>query len=135
MLTKEFENIKGDYKDRMGLTQNPISAYNVATFPIACYCLKVASKLNAGFTSWKEDQKQKTKKKEAKMRIIAMIKAKSGIAVDMPEAVGAGGTSTTGNTARALLYDHQGVRCLLNVSHKRLGEIKNVTGLHMMNSH
>ena len=30
-----------------------------------------------------------------------MIKAKTGIAVDMPDAVGAGRTSTTGNTARA----------------------------------
>eukprot|EP00731_Ephydatia_muelleri_P012099 Em0006g993a len=54
---------------------------------------------------WKEDQKQKTKKKEAKKRIIAMIKAKTGIAVDMPDVVEAGGTSTTGNTARALLFD------------------------------
>ena len=96
----------------MGLTQNPISAYNVATFPILHallrgldYCLKVAYKLNAGFTSWKENQKQKTKKKEAKKRIIAMIKAKTGIAVDMPDAVRAGGTSTTGKTARALLFN------------------------------
>ena len=60
-----------------------------------------------------------------------MIKAKTGIAVDMPDAVGAGGTSTTGNTARALLFD---LRCSLNESHKRLGEIKNVTGLYTMNS-
>ena len=109
---KGVKKHQGDYKDRMGLTQNPISAYNVATFPILHalqrgldYCLKVAYKLNAGFTSWKEDQKQKAKKKEAKKRIIAMIKAKTGIAVDMPDAVGAGGTSTTGNTARALLFD------------------------------
>ena len=69
---KGVKKHQGDYKDRMGLTQNPISAYNVAIFPIACIamgfrllCLKVAYRLNAGFTSWKEDQKQKTKKKEA----------------------------------------------------------------------
>ena len=42
------------------------------------------------------------KEKEAKKRIIAMIKAKTGIAVDMPDAVVAGGT---GNTARALLFN------------------------------
>ena len=65
--------------------------------------------------------------------MIAMIKAKTGIAVDMSDAVGAGGTSTTGNTARALLFDHESVRCLLNVSHKWLGEIKTVTGLYLMN--
>ena len=109
---KGVKKHQGDYKDRMGLTQNPISAYNLATLPILHallrgldYCLKVAYKLNAGFTSWKEDQNQKTKKKEAKNKIIAMIKAKIGIAVDMLDAVGTGGTSTTGNTARALLFD------------------------------
>ena len=31
---KGVKKHQGDYKDRMGLTQNPISAYNVATFPI-----------------------------------------------------------------------------------------------------
>ena len=100
MMKKELKKHQEDYKDRIELTQNPISAYNVATFPklhalirgLDCG-LKVVHKLNAGFTSWKEDQKQKTKKKEAKKRIIAMIKAKTGIAVDMPDAVGAGGTS------------------------------------------
>ena len=56
-------------------------------------CLKVVYKRIAGFTSWKDDRKQKTKKKETKNRIIAMIKAKTGIAVDMPDALGAGGTS------------------------------------------
>ena len=45
------------------------------------------------------------KKKEAKKRIIAIIKARTGIAVDTPDVVGAGGTSTTCNTARALLFN------------------------------
>ena len=31
---KGVKKHQGDYKDRMGLTQNPISAYNVATFPV-----------------------------------------------------------------------------------------------------
>ena len=59
-----------------------------------------------------------------------MIKAKTGIPVDMPDVVGVRGASTTGNTARALLFYPEK---RLNVSHRRLGQIKNLTGLYLMN--
>ena len=44
--------------------------------------------------------------KAARKRIQEIIKAKTGLSVDKPDPVGAGGTTTaTGNMARKLLFD------------------------------
>ena len=92
------------------LTQNPISAYNAATSHAFLrslnYCLKSLMRDSpAG--------KKTTKKKEAKKKMIAMINTKTGVAVDMSDAVGAGGTLTTGNTAKTLLFDPEKCQVLI----------------------
>ena len=54
----EISKHRGDYEERMGLTQQPITSFNVHTFPILHallrgldYCLKIIYKLNAGVTA------------------------------------------------------------------------------------
>ena len=49
----------------MGLTQTPITSFNVYTFPILHtllrdlnYCLKIIYKLNAGVTAWNGNKEQ-----------------------------------------------------------------------------
>ena len=41
----------------------------------------------------------------AKRKVQDYIKSKTGMVVDKPDPVGAGGTTTTGNIARNLLFD------------------------------
>ena len=54
---------------------------------------------------WKENSQTEAKVRVAKKCIQETIKAKTGLTVDKPDPVGAGGTTTTGNMARQLLFD------------------------------
>ena len=101
---KSRRSCRGDYDFRHGLTQNPITSFSVKTFPILHallrgldYCLKLV---------WKENKQNSVMIKAARKRIQEIIKAKTGLSVDKPDPVGAGGTTTaTGNMARKLLFD------------------------------
>ena len=60
----EVQTRRADYHRRHGLTQYPIIAFSVNTFPILHallrgldYCLKLVYKLNAGVDEWKENRK------------------------------------------------------------------------------
>ena len=61
-------------------------------------------KLSAGVDEWKEDSQTNAKVMVAKKFIQETIKAKTGLTVDKPDPVGAGGTMTTANMARQLLF-------------------------------
>ena len=105
----EVQTRRADYHLRHGLTQNPITAFSVNTFPILHallrdldYCLKLVCKLSAGVDEWKENSQTKAKVRVAKKFIQETIKAKTGLTVDKPDPVVAGGTTTTGNMARQL---------------------------------
>ena len=54
---------------------------------------------------WKENSQTKAKVRVVKKVIQETIKAKTGFTVDKPDPVGAGGTTTTGNMARQLLFN------------------------------
>lgn len=103
---------RGDYSKRLGLTQCPITGVSIKTFPILHallrgfdFCLKILHKLNAGVTSWKDGKILAGHVNEAKKRVREIIKNKTGVAVDQPDSVGAGGTTTTGNTAQMFLFE------------------------------
>ena len=64
----EVQTRRADYHLRHGLTQNPITAFSVNTFPILHallrdldYCLKLVCKLSAGVDEWKENSQTKAK--------------------------------------------------------------------------
>ena len=85
---------RGDYEERMGLTQNPITSFNVHTFPILHallrgmdYYLKIIYKLNAGVTVWKESEHQASLVDKAKKQVRETIKAKTGMIIDRPDSV------------------------------------------------
>eukprot|EP00731_Ephydatia_muelleri_P028943 Em0020g587a len=108
----EVQCNRGDYSERVGLTQSPISTLAIQTFPILHallrgldYCLKIVYKLKAGVTAWIQNSKQKERVDVAKRKVQEYIKTKTGMTVDKPDPVGAGGTTTTGNIARNLLFD------------------------------
>ena len=89
----EVQTRRADYHMRHGLTQNPITAFSVNTFPILhallrglYYCLKLVYKLSAGVDEWKENSQ--TIAKVAKKFIQKTIKAKTGLTVDKPHPVG-----------------------------------------------
>ena len=62
-------------------------------------------KLKGGVTAWIQNSKQKECVDVAKRKVQKYIKTKTGMAVDKPDPVGAGGTTTTGNIARNFLFD------------------------------
>ena len=61
--------------------------------------------LKAGVTAWIQNSKHKERVDLAKRKVQEYIKTKTGMTVDKPDPVGAGGTTTTGNIARNLLFD------------------------------
>ena len=61
-------------------------------------------KLNAKVNVWQENKQISVMIKATKKRVQEIIKAKTGLSVDKPDPVGAGGT-TTGTMARKLLFD------------------------------
>ena len=115
----EVSKSRGDYEERMGLTQTPITSFNVHTFPILHallrgldYCLKIMYKLNAGVTAWRENKEQASRVNKAKERVRAIIKEKTGMIINRPDSVG-GGTTTTGNTARKCLFEAKNRQVLI----------------------
>ena len=78
----------------LALTQNPITSFNVHTFPILHallrglnYYLKIIYKLNAGVTVWKESEHQASLVDKAKKQVRETIKAKTGMIIDRPDSV------------------------------------------------
>ena len=88
---------RGDYSERLGLTQCPITGVSIKTFPILhallqCFnfCLKLLYKLNTGVTSWKKGKILAERVNEVNKRVREIIKNKTGVAVDQPDSTGAG---------------------------------------------
>ena len=72
----------------MGLTLNPITSFNIHTFPILHallrgldYCLKIIYKLNAGVTAWKESKHQLCLVDKAKKRVRETIEEQTGMTI------------------------------------------------------
>ena len=98
-----------DQAIRMGVTREPnISFDDIAmlsplhsTFRFFDFLLKIIYHLNAGIFMWSDDKKVLgscyESLKNSKDNIRKEIKEKTNAAVDMPDATGKGGTSTTGN--------------------------------------
>ena len=102
----------GDYKKRLGLTQEPITTCDIKVFPILHatlramdWVLKIVYHLVAGIRSWKENFINEKKIKKAKEKVQSQIYENTGIRVDEPDPVGKGGTSTTGPISKRLLHD------------------------------
>ena len=103
-----------DYDKRLGLTQKPITKYDIKVFPILHatlramdWVLKIVYHLAAGVRSWKENFLNEAKIKKAKEKVQFYLYEKTGIRVDEPDPVGKGGTSTTGPISKRLLHDSQ----------------------------
>ena len=80
----EVQCNRGDYSERVGLTQSPISTLAIQTFPILHallrgldYCLKIVYKLKVGVTAWIQNSKQKERVDVAKRKVQEYIKDKN----------------------------------------------------------
>ena len=78
----EVQCNRGDYCERVGLTQSPISTLAIQTFPVLHallrgldYCLKIVYKLKAGVTAWIQNSKQKERVDVAKRKVQEYIVA------------------------------------------------------------
>ena len=124
---KSRRSCRGDYDFRHGLTQNPITSFSVKTFPILHallrgldYCLKLV---------WKENKQNSVMIKAARKRIQEIIKAKTGLSVDKPDPVGAGGTTTATGTWPGNYYlIHRSVKFWLTVFPRRSKVMEGVIG-------
>lgn len=110
----------GDYDTRLGLTQKPITSFDINVFPILHatlrtmdWVLKMVYHLAAGMRTWKESFTSEAKIKKAKEKVRSYIFDKTGIRVDEPDPVGKGGTSTTGPIAKRLLHENATRQVLL----------------------
>ena len=108
----EIKSKPGDYAERRGLTQNPITTCDIKVFPILHatlrtmdWILKIIYHLAAGVRTWKENMQNEAKIRRAKENVRATIYEQTGIRVDEPDPVGKGGTSTTGPVSKRLLHD------------------------------
>lgn len=109
---------KGDYGVRMGVTDVPITKENLNTLhPLHNllrafdWIYKICYHATAGHLSWSEGKLSSENRssralqflKQAKESIQRNIKETAHIIIDRPDTSGHGGTSTTGNVAKALL--------------------------------
>ena len=120
MLSDEDGNLKsekGDYHTRQGVTKEPVLLKNVLSAQPLHGCMrsldfyvKLATHLKAGLdpsstTFWSKSRSRNDYSliKQAKKEIQLHLKQHCGIRLDLPDGIGTGGTTTTGNIARRLL--------------------------------
>ena len=100
-------------KDRLGLTNKPLlMSTNVNYIPVLHamlrvfdWCLKVIYHLRASLKSWIESKEDLNVLKITKKEVTDYIEKKTGISVDQPDPTSAGGSNTTGNTGRRILWN------------------------------
>ena len=99
--------------DRKGLTNKPLlSSTNVDSLPILHalmrtfdWALKVLYHRCANLKSWIEHAEDRAVLKGAKEVVQNIVEKKTGIKIDHPDPVGAGGNSNNGNTVRRIFWN------------------------------
>ena len=98
-----------DYPIRLGVTREPLIDYEMiatvsplhAQLRFFDFMLKIIYRLNAEMFNWSEEKNVLGEEfnilKMSKIRVRSLIKEKAHTSVDMPDATGKGGTTTTGN--------------------------------------
>ena len=102
-------------KDRLGYTNKPLlTSTNVNYLPVLHvllrvfdWCLKVIYHLSAKLTSWVESEADRKTLKIIKKEVTDNIANKTGIRVDQPDPKGAGGSNSTGNIAKRILWNKE----------------------------
>ena len=100
-------------KDRLGLTNKPLlTSTNVNYIPVLHvmlrvfdWCLKVIYHLRANLTSWIESAADQKVLKITKKEVTDYIQNETGIIVDQPDPTSAGGSCSTGNTGRRIIWN------------------------------
>ena len=114
-----LENRKvGDYDDRKGITQDPITIEDINNLHplhnlLRCFgwIFKICYHATAAHYSWSEAKLNVSNRiaraleflKQAKEQIQAKVKEETSITMEKPDPTGHGGTSTTGNVASQML--------------------------------
>ena len=112
----EIRKEAGDYEIRQGQTQEPILRKNMLSAqPLHArlrgldFYVKLVTHLRAGLNPKSKSFRSETKLrpdlrfiKQAKEEIQGHLREKTGIKLDIPDGVGCGGTTTTGNVARRI---------------------------------
>lgn len=113
----------GDYHQRAGLTQEPIASESVTIVQVLHGLLrsfdfftKIIYHLKAEVLDRSESKTSIYTKfiKEAKSEIQTRVYEHTGIKLDFPNSTGRGGTTTTGNVARRLLYNSENRNYLID---------------------
>ena len=104
---------KGDYETRTGLTAQPIPTNETQSVQVLHallrsfdFVMKICVHIIAGVYDWSESKTSRNNRFliAAKEQLQQHIFNGTGQSWDKPDSTGKGGTSTTGNTARVLLY-------------------------------
>ena len=83
------------------------------------FLLKIIYHLNANIFNWSEEKKVLGDEKYSQLQITknyvrALLKEKTNISVDMPDATGKGGTSTNGNVVHSLLSKEKNLEVMVS---------------------
>ena len=105
-------NKKDDYSVRQGVTNKPIAtnqAFSVQVFHALLrsfdHFMKAVVHVKAGVFDWSEAPSHNSRfLANTKKDLQEKIAAETGLQWDIPDKTGKGGTTTTGNIARSLLY-------------------------------
>ena len=106
----------GSSQSRLGVTQQPLLNEEHMVLMVSPlhallrtfdFVLKLLVLLRANIDVWTENKKQLGERfesfKRAKNEVIAHVKEKTNITIEVPDSTGKGGTSTTGNAVHALM--------------------------------
>ena len=105
---------KGDYGARAGVMRNPVISKDIESTQSlhlllrSCdFAVKLIIHEIAGIQHWSESVSMRNAEfvKQAKRNLQDHLKLHTGIKLDFPDATGKGGTTTTGNVARRLLWE------------------------------
>ena len=115
-----------DQAVRMGVTREPIVAFEDVAMISPLHCnfrffdtlMKIIYHLNAGIFVWSDDKNVLGSGYESlkisKGNIRKTLKEQTHLAVDMPDATGKGGTSTTGNVIHSMLSREKNLSVLVS---------------------
>ena len=134
MCSGEIVKKPHDQAVRQGVTQEPIvELESVASMsPLHSqlrffdFLLKIIYCLNAGLFNWSNEQTVLGASyrflKESKDVVRSAIRDQTGVAIDIPDATGKGGTSTSGNTIHTLLSQERNIEVLRSLVPERFQE-------------